>query len=95
MGSSYHEGITVEEVNSFLANGKFVNLNDGGYVDKDKYDKAVAAKDKAEQSLSEYKENTKDYEDLKKFKTETIEKAENSKKVEFLKAQGCKHQLYP
>ena len=33
----------------------------------------------------------KDYDDLKKFKTETIEKAENSKKVEFLKAQGCKH----
>ena len=33
----------------------------------------------------------KDYEDLKKFKTETIEKAENSKKVEFLKTQGCKH----
>ena len=33
----------------------------------------------------------KDYEELKKFKEETIEKAENSKKVEFLKSQGCKH----
>ena len=33
----------------------------------------------------------KDYEDLKKFKTETIEKAEADKKINFLKAQGCKH----
>lgn len=33
----------------------------------------------------------KDYEDLKKFKADTIEKAENSKRVEFLKANGCKH----
>lgn len=33
----------------------------------------------------------KDYEDLKKFKEETLEKAENSKKSEFLKGVGCKH----
>lgn len=66
MGSSYHDGITVEEVNSFLANGKFVNLNDGNYVDKDKYNKAVADKEKAENDLKDYKETTKDYENLKK-----------------------------
>lgn len=33
----------------------------------------------------------KDYEDLKKFKADTLEKAENSKRIEFLKANGCKH----
>lgn len=33
----------------------------------------------------------KDYEELKKFKEETIEKAENDKKISFLKSQGCKH----
>lgn len=66
MGSAYKEGITVEEINTFLGSGKFVNLNDGGYVDKDKYNKAVADKEKAETSLSEYKETTKDYETLKK-----------------------------
>ena len=33
----------------------------------------------------------KDYEDLKKFKADTLEKAESDKKIEFLKAQGCKH----
>ena len=36
-------------------------------------------------------EGYKDYEDLKKFKADTIEKAETAKKVEFLKSQGCKH----
>jgi len=66
MGSAYKEGITVEEINSFLGGGKFVNLNDGGYVDKDKYNKAVADKDKAETSLKELQESTKDYETLKK-----------------------------
>ncbi len=35
--------------------------------------------------------NYKDYEELKKFKADTLEKAETSKKMEFLKAQGCKH----
>lgn len=33
----------------------------------------------------------KDYEDLKKFKEDTIAKAENDKRINFLKAQGCKH----
>ena len=66
MGSSYKEGITVEEINSFLGGGKFVNLNDGGYVDKDKYNKAVQDKEKAETSLKELQESTKDYETLKK-----------------------------
>lgn len=33
----------------------------------------------------------KDYEELKKFKEETIEKAENDKKISFLKSQGCKY----
>ena len=33
----------------------------------------------------------KDYEDLKKFKADTIEKAETNKRNDFLKAQGCKH----
>lgn len=66
MGSSYKEGITVEEINTFLGSGKFVNLNDGGYVDKDKYNKAVAEKDSLKTSLDELKESTKDYETLKK-----------------------------
>lgn len=33
----------------------------------------------------------KDYEELKKFKTDTLAREEESRKTEFLKAQGCKH----
>ena len=65
MGSSYHDGITVEEINTFFGSGKFVNLNDGNYVDKDKYNKAVSEKDQLKASLSELTEKTKDYDTLK------------------------------
>lgn len=65
MGSAYKEGITVEEINTFLGSGKFVNLNDGGYVDKDKYNKAVNEKESIQKSLDDLKESTKDYETLK------------------------------
>ena len=65
MGSSYKEGITVEEINTFLGSGKFVNLNDGNYVDKDKYNRAIAEKDQIKTSLDELTEKTKDYETLK------------------------------
>ena len=33
----------------------------------------------------------KDYEDLKKFKSDTLAEKENSKRIEFLKSKGCKH----
>lgn len=33
----------------------------------------------------------KDYEDLKKYKADSLEKIETDKKVAFLKANGCKH----
>ena len=65
MGSAYKEGITVEEINTFLGSGKFVNLNDGNYVDKDKYNKVVTEKDGLKTSLDELTEKTKDYDTLK------------------------------
>lgn len=65
MGSAYKDGITVEEINTFLGSGKFVNLNDGKYVDKDKYDKAISEKDQLKSSLSELTEKTKDYDTMK------------------------------
>ena len=65
MGSAYKEGITVEEINTFLGSGKFVNLNDGNYVDKDKYNKVVAEKDGLKTSLDELTEKTKDYDTMK------------------------------
>lgn len=65
MGSAYHDGITVEEINTFLASGKFVNLSEGKYVDIDKYNKAVSEKDSVQKSLDELKEKTKDYDSIK------------------------------
>lgn len=65
MGSSYREGITVEGINTFLGSGKFVNLNDGNYVDKAKYDRVVSEKDQIKSSLDELTEKTKDYDTLK------------------------------
>lgn len=65
MGSAYREGITIEEVNTFLGSGKFVNLNDGNYVDKDKYNKVVAEKDGLKKNLDDLTEKTKDYDTLK------------------------------
>lgn len=65
LGSAWHEGITVEEINTFLSQGKYVNLNDGNYVDKDKYNKVVSERDANKQKLDELTEKTKDYDTLK------------------------------
>lgn len=81
MGSAYKEGITVEEINTFLGTGKFVNIKEGKYVDKDKYENAVKEKenalrerDSAKADLASVSEKYKDYETLKseneKFKGE-------------------------
>lgn len=65
MGSAYHEGVTLEEVNSFLAGKNMVNLKDGGYVAKDKFDRVEADKKQLQSDYDSLKEQTKDYETLK------------------------------
>lgn len=65
LGDAYHEGMTVEEINTALSKGKFVNLNTGNYVDKDKYNNAVSERDDAKAKLSELETKTKDYDTLK------------------------------
>ena len=86
LGSAYKEGITVEEINTFLGSGKFVNLNDGNYVDKDKYNKVVAERDGLKTNLDELKESTKDYDTLK-AENETFkgEKADAELKAKLIK----------
>ena len=42
-------------------------------------------------SLKSKIDGYKDYEDLKKFKEDSIANAENEKRVNFLKENGCKH----
>lgn len=66
MGSAYHEGVTLEEVNSFLAGKNMVNLKDGGYVAKDKFDRVENEKKDIQGKYDTLVEQTKDYETLKK-----------------------------
>lgn len=69
LGSSYHEGITAEEINAALNGKKLVDLNEGEYVAKDKYNKVKT-------DLDALTEKTKDYDSLK----EANEKYESDKK---------------
>mgnify|MGYP003292354224 CR=1 FL=1 len=74
LGDAYHEGMTVEEINTALSKGKFVNLSSGNYVDKDKYNNAVSERDEVKAKLADLETKTKDYDTLKsendKFKGE-------------------------
>lgn len=65
MGSAYHEGVTIEEVNSFLSGKNMVNLKEGGYVAKDKFERVESEKKQLQSDLDSLKETTKDYETLK------------------------------
>ncbi len=59
MGSAYKDGITVEEIVAFFENNsKIVNLSNGGYVSKEKFDDI-------KEKYDTLTENTKDYEDIK------------------------------
>lgn len=84
MGDAYHDGITVEEIETFVQGGKIVNLNSGKYVDKSKYDRV-------ESELSSLKESTKDYDTLKsENETYKAEKANSE-----LKSTLEKHGVNP
>lgn len=45
LGEAYHEGMTVDEINSALDGKKFADLSTGAYVDKNKYEADIKAKD--------------------------------------------------
>lgn len=45
LGDAYKEGMTVEEINNALQGKKFADLSTGAYVDKNKYDADLKAKD--------------------------------------------------
>lgn len=86
LGDSYSETMTLADVDKALAGKKFVDLETGKYVDKDKYNKLQDKLSTAEKELADYKESTKDYETLKSenetFKTE---KADNEMKSKLTK----------
>lgn len=68
MGSAYHENLTLQEIDAFFENNsKIVNLSDGKYVDKGKYDTL-------NQTYQSLLDSTKDYEDIKGKYNTLIEK---------------------
>lgn len=96
MGSAYHENVTVEEINSFLANGNYVNLKDGGYVAKDKFDRIEKEKADLKAQFDDLSTKTKDYDTLKaendKFKGEKADAELNEKLVKYgLKKESLKY----
>lgn len=58
---------------------------------KTNYAKEIESKNTAIKELEEKQKGFSDYEELKKFKVESEANAEKSKRIEFLKNQGCKH----
>ena len=56
MGESYKEGITIDEINTFLSDKKFADLSTGAYVDKNKYEADIKAKN---DEIKQYKETIK------------------------------------
>lgn len=45
LGDAFHEGMTIDEINTALSGKKFADLSTGGYVDKNKYNADLQAKD--------------------------------------------------
>lgn len=90
-------GVADDEINALVdsimaSNGADINtIKAEKEALEKKYAEDIKAKD---DSIKEYESKVKgyaDYEDLKKFKADTIANAEKSRKVEFFKSQGCKY----
>lgn len=45
LGDAFHEGMTIDEINTALSGKKFADLSTGAYVDKNKYTADLQAKD--------------------------------------------------
>lgn len=65
LGAGYHDGITVEEINKFLDGKKFVNLSDGGYIVKEKYDRLKAEHDELVKGTADHENIVKELNQLK------------------------------
>lgn len=77
LGDSYKDDITIAEIDKALASKNLVDLASGNYISKDKYDRVAQQLADEKKSFSDYKEQTKDFENLKaendKFKAEKTE----------------------
>lgn len=70
MGSAYKQDMTLQEVEAFFeGNSKIVNLSNGGYVSKEKFDDINT-------KLQNLTNDTKDFEDIKNKYNALVEKQE-------------------
>ena len=53
LGDAFHEGITVDEINTALSGKKLADLSTGDYVDKHKYEADIKAKENEIQKKAE------------------------------------------
>ena len=53
IGDSFHEGMTIEEINTALSGKKFADLSTGNYVDANKYKADLQAKEKELESAKQ------------------------------------------
>lgn len=78
MGNAYKEGMTLEEVEAFFeGNSKIVNLSEGKYVDKGKYDDI-------NNKYNALVNDTKDYEDIKNKYQGLVEKQEKDSELSII-----------
>jgi len=90
-------GVAEDKVNELVdyvmaQNGADLNtLKSENETLKGKYDTDIKAKDDAIKGYEEKLKGFSDYDYLKKFEADTKANAEKSKRIDFLKSQGCKH----
>ena len=90
-------GLAEDKINDAVdfvmsANGNDLNtLKSELEASKSKYADDMKSKDETIKGYEEKIKGFADYEDLKKFKADTEANAEKSKRIDFLKSQGCKH----
>lgn len=90
-------GVADDKVSALLdyvmaQNGAEINaLKEEINASKGVNDEAIKTLKEENKSLKSKLDDYKDYDELKKFKDDTIEKAETDKRTNFLKSQGCKH----
>lgn len=99
MKREFLKGLGIEDsiVDQIMAeNGKDINNAKASAEAQSNAYKEEAEKHKQTNAdlLKQYNDllgSTKDYAELKQFKVDTLAKQEESRKVDFLKSQGCKH----
>lgn len=89
LGDAFREGMSIEEINTALSGKKFADLSTGAYVDKNKYEADIKAKNDELKKKSDELTAKMSTDELAKAK-----EAEKDKLIETLKKQVFDSQVY-